>query len=308
MYQQTNPLDFTGRTPVFPSAVGNEVGRQLQLARQRRRTAPPSPAPWRRLCTITRTVAGSTYLINVQTPGTTGDGVNGYALEAVAGGSHALPQPALYAYADMGMYNNNSCAAAGCTPAAGHLLPRRGRPAVRRARRSSSSCGTRATCGRRRATMFPKMPSPTAPEARSSTCRPPTCTYTSSPTPNAVQTGGRSARARTYATPQAVGLRARAAASPRPPAAPGASTAVADDPDRHPDRLHVQREHAVEPVNPETRQLVLVGHPVRLLATRHRTSPPGRPASRATRSTSRSSRFSSSGGRSVASPGVAVRR
>ena len=116
VYQQTNPLDFSGRTAVFASTTGNETDGSCNW-QVNGGASTAFTGTWRRLCTITHPTPGSTYLINVQSSGTTGNGVNGYALEAVTGGSHSNPnQPALYAYANMGMYNNNTCSPTPCTP------------------------------------------------------------------------------------------------------------------------------------------------------------------------------------------------
>ena len=51
---------------------------------------------------------GERYLLNVRSSPrarSTAPGLNGYALKAVAAG---VAQPALYAYSDMGMFNNGS--------------------------------------------------------------------------------------------------------------------------------------------------------------------------------------------------------
>jgi hypothetical protein len=126
------------------------------------------------LCTITP-VAGETYLLNVRThaTGTQGVGLNGYAVQAIASGS---TQPALYAYSDMGMFNNGSgtfyLAEVG-PDFAGKVL------AVDLWDAGDVSTGT--------ATIYPKMPSASAPGAVADV--PATCTYTSSPDPNAVNGG-----------------------------------------------------------------------------------------------------------------------
>ncbi len=112
VWRQNNALDFTDRAPVFAGAPNTSNGSCNWSVGQ----DASFKAQWRNLCNLTVS-PGELYLINVQTTGTTGGGVNGYALEAVAGGSHAnSPQPALYAYASMGMQNNNFCEPIPCTP------------------------------------------------------------------------------------------------------------------------------------------------------------------------------------------------
>lgn len=187
VFQQTNPLDFTGRSPVFPSPTGDEVDGSCNWHVDGD-TSTAFTGVWRRLCRITAPAANSTYLINVQTPGTTGNGVNGYALEAVTGNDHAQAfQPALYAFADMGMYNNNTCEGTNCTPPpATFYLAEVGPQYAGRTLVLDLWDPGDVTAGD--ASMFPKMPSPSVP--RPVVDVPPlTCSYTSSPEPNDVQSG-----------------------------------------------------------------------------------------------------------------------
>ncbi len=110
VFVQNNPLDFSDRTPVGASGTGNQTEGSCfwDLADQ-----VSFRGQWRRLCTISAPIPGGTYLVNVQTTGTVGNGINGYALEAVASGG---TQPAVYAYASMGMQNNNTCSPSPCAP------------------------------------------------------------------------------------------------------------------------------------------------------------------------------------------------
>lgn len=101
VYRQTNPFDFTARTALGPDTANQTAGSchwslrdQVQFRRQ-----------WIELCPLTPS-AGEIYLLNVKTSGSSdSDGVNGYAVEAVASGT---VQPAVYAYGSMGMRNNIS--------------------------------------------------------------------------------------------------------------------------------------------------------------------------------------------------------
>ncbi|MEQ1788422.1 MAG: hypothetical protein ABL966_15325, partial [Acidimicrobiales bacterium] len=103
VYRQTNPLDFSLRTRVgsdtadtTPGSCHWSVGSQAAFR-----------GVWTSLCSLNSVTPGEIYLVNVRTNGTTGSGINGYALQACANGScTAGAQPALYAYADMAMYNN----------------------------------------------------------------------------------------------------------------------------------------------------------------------------------------------------------
>jgi hypothetical protein len=112
VYQQTNALDFSARTAIG-SGTANTTDGSCHWSLNQESSFKDA---WRNLCNLTVS-PNQTYLVNVWTPGTTGAGVNGYALEAVANGSHAsIPQPALYAYANMSMQNNNLCEGGGCVP------------------------------------------------------------------------------------------------------------------------------------------------------------------------------------------------
>jgi len=112
VYQQNNLLDFTDHAPVTLGAANQTEGScNWSLGDQ---TA--FKGVWSRLCTITAPAPNSIYLINVRTVGDVGNGINGYALEAESN-NHVGTQPALYAYENMGMQNNNRCTPAGsCTP------------------------------------------------------------------------------------------------------------------------------------------------------------------------------------------------
>jgi hypothetical protein len=181
VYRQTNPLDVTARVPAGPPglpapATPNQVDGSCWW------TVTESDLfdmRWRPLCTIDA-APGDQYLLNVRTwspagvpPGV---GLNSYALQAVA---DTGPQPALFAHADMGMFNNGSGTfyLAEVAPTfAGKVL------AIDLWDPGDVSTGT--------ATIYPKMPSATAP--RPVADAPATCTYTSSPEPNAVRTGSSS--------------------------------------------------------------------------------------------------------------------
>ncbi len=157
---------------------------------------------WRRLCTITGPVPGSTYLVNVQTPGTAGNGVNGYALEAVTGGSHAnANQPALYAYANMGMYNNNACSPTPCTPPPATFYLAEVGPQYA-GQTLVVDLWDPGDVLNGNASMYPKKPSPTVPRPVADVPAA-ACSYTSSPAPNPVQSGGDPTGA-TYASPAAL--------------------------------------------------------------------------------------------------------
>lgn len=114
VYRQDSPLDFSVRTPYAPATSGDQtegscywhLGSEAAFRGR-----------WNRLCTIAAPVPGALYLVNVQSVGTSGNGINGYALEAVANGGTGT-QPAVYAYANMGMQNNNTCSPTPCTPPA----------------------------------------------------------------------------------------------------------------------------------------------------------------------------------------------
>jgi hypothetical protein len=199
VYQQTNPLDFSVRSAVFASSTGDEVDGSCNWSVQGG-TATAFRGTWRRLCTITSPAPGATYLINVQTPGTTGNGVNGYALEAVTGGSHSNPnQPALYAYANMGMYNNNTCSGSGCTPPPATFYLAEVGPQFA-GRTLVVDLWDPGDVSSGNASMFPKMPSPTQPRPVQDVAAD-ACTFTSSPAPNPVQNGG-DPTGETYSSPQ----------------------------------------------------------------------------------------------------------
>lgn len=173
VYRQTDPLDVTDRDPLGSGITANQLDGSCWWAV----TAEAAfDMTWRPLCSITPQ-PGDRYLLNVRSyaPGPIrGAGLNGYAVQAVAPGTTI--QPALFAYSDMGMFNNGSGTfyLAEVAPTfAGKVL------AIDLWDPGDVSNGT--------ATIYPKMPSLSAPKAVANV--PPTCTYTSSPDPNAVNGG-----------------------------------------------------------------------------------------------------------------------
>jgi len=188
VYRQTNPLDISARVPVgnAPSANQDDNSCWWAVTAQAR-----FDMQWQPLCTIAP-IPGDTYLLNVRSfsPGAVrGAGLNGYALKAVAPG---VTQPALYAYSDMGMFNNGSGTfylAEVSDSFAGKVL------AIDLWDPGDVASGT--------ATIYPMMPSPTLPKPVVNA--PATCTYTASPDPNVVNTtaGGWFSTGTRYSTPQA---------------------------------------------------------------------------------------------------------
>ena len=258
VYEQNNPLDFTDRTAARLDRSTRPTAAPTGACRWRARHGarrPPFKATWRTLCTITASTPGD--LLPRQRPddrATTGNGVNGYALEAVADSHVGTRSRPLYAYADMGMYNNNRCTPAGVHAAAGHVLPGRGRARSTPARPWSSTSGTRATCSRRRHAMYPKMPSPTRAAAGARTSPADDCEYTSiagTRTPSRPARGDATG-ATVYAHRQRVGRRRPRAVSSPPPAVPAGSTATwLTHPHRRSRPTTLQRQHRCTPVNPE---------------------------------------------------------
>lgn len=155
VYRQTNTLDFSARTPVTAGAADTTDGSCNWSVNQES----SFKDVWRNLCNISVS-PGQTYLVNVQATGTSGAGVNGYALEAVAGNNHAnLVQPALYAYANMTMQNNNFCTGTCVPPPATFYLAEvgpqyAGRTLVMELWDSGDVSGS--------ASMFPMMPATTS--------------------------------------------------------------------------------------------------------------------------------------------------
>mgnify|MGYP001460829428 CR=1 FL=1 len=191
VYQQTNPLDFSLRTPIG-GATGNQTEGSCHWTLGNEGAF---QAAWKRLCTLTAPAAGATYLVQVQTTGTAGNGINGYAIEAVAGGGSGT-QPALYAYSNMGMQNNNDGSPP--PPATFYLAevgPQyAGRTLVIDLWDPGDASGN--------ASLFPKMPSTSAPKPVVDVPVS-ACSYTSSPAPNAVQSGSAGgSTGLTYSTPQ----------------------------------------------------------------------------------------------------------
>jgi Flp pilus assembly protein TadG len=171
VYRQTNAVDINVRTPVGTASSANQTDNSCWW----NITAEVAfDMQWKPLCTITP-ANGETYLLNVKThnTGTQGVGLNGYAVEAISVGTL---QPALYAYSDMGTFNNGSgtfyLTEVG-PEFAGKVL------AIDLWDPGDVSSGT--------ATIYPKMPSASAPKPVADA--PATCTFTASPDPNAVNAG-----------------------------------------------------------------------------------------------------------------------
>lgn len=196
VFTQSNPLDFSVRTPYSGATSGNQADGSCYWTLGSE-SAPPSTAfsgVWRRLCTIASPTPGGTYLINVQTTGTVGNGVNGYAIEAVAGGA---TQPALYAHTAMGMQNNNDGSP---PPPATFYLAEVGAQYAGKTLVIDLWDPGDATGN---ASLFPKKPSPTLPKPVVDVPAA-DCEYTASPSPSAVQTtsnGGPTGNV--YLTPRA---------------------------------------------------------------------------------------------------------
>ncbi len=173
VFQQTNPLDVSQRVPVGSATAGTTADGSCWWRMTQDATF---DGRWRPLCSFTPQ-PGARYLINVRTSDTGtahGAGLNGYALQAVAVGA---TQPSLYAYSDMGMFNNGSGTfyLAEVAPTfAGKVL------AIDLWDPGDVSSGT--------ATIYPRMPSASAP--RPVNDAPATCTYTASPDPNLVNPSG----------------------------------------------------------------------------------------------------------------------
>jgi Putative Flp pilus-assembly TadE/G-like len=175
VYRQTNPLDFASRTQIG-SPTGNTAPGSCHWSLGSEATF---RAAWTSLCTLSGVSAGDIYLINVRTNGLTGSGINGYALQACANGSCTSgTQPALYAYADMAMYNN--IASGQATFYLAEVGPQyAGRTLVLELWDAGDATAD--------ATIYPMRPSAALP-------RPVVdvpageCSYTSSPDPNAAQT------------------------------------------------------------------------------------------------------------------------
>jgi hypothetical protein len=167
VFQQTHPLDVTQRIPLGTTPIPNQSDGSCWWSITQ---AASFDLQWRPLCTFTPE-PGARYLLNVRTtaPGSIpGAGLNGYAVQAIATGS---VQPSLYAYGDMGMFNNGSGTfyLAEVAPTyAGKVL------AIDLWDPGDVSSGT--------ARIYPLMPSHSAPRPVAPV--PATCTYTASPEPN----------------------------------------------------------------------------------------------------------------------------
>lgn len=112
VFQQTNPLDFTERVPTAgqPGAGNNTPGSCWWDLEPTAANVTTFGGSWQNLCTIAAPANGDLYLVNVRTTSDDGEGagVNSYALEAISSacGVDEACQPTVYAFADMGMYNN----------------------------------------------------------------------------------------------------------------------------------------------------------------------------------------------------------
>jgi hypothetical protein len=187
VFRQTNPLDVTARVPVGPASAANQADNSCWWAVT---GEDAFDLQWKPLCTI-EPGPGERYLVNVRTyaPGAAqGAGINGYALQAIASSG---AQPELYAQGDMGMFNNGSGTfyLAEVGPSfAGKVL------AIDLWDPGDVASGT--------ATIYPMMPSASAPRPVANA--PATCTYTSSPDPNAANTtsGAWGSTGVRYASPQ----------------------------------------------------------------------------------------------------------
>jgi hypothetical protein len=239
LYRQDDPLDVNVRTPVGAATSGNQADGSCWWTVTNQ---PAFDAQWRPLCTITPTVGGAaaeTYLLNVRTYDAgpaRGAGLNGYALQAIASSG---PQPALYAYSDMGMFNNGSGTfyLAEVAPTfAGKVL------AIDLWDPGDVSSGT--------GVITPRMPSLAVPRPVADT--PATCTYTASPDPNGVHApttpptwGSTGVR---YATPRPSDSAARCAVN----TAPAGSSQRFNDEWLH-IRIQIPADYACTPgLNPET--------------------------------------------------------
>ncbi len=103
VYQQNNALDFAVRSLVGSSPGDTTEGScHWKLGSQS-----DFRGQWKTLCTLNGVSSGETYLLNVRTNGTTGSGLNGYAVQACAQGNcGATLQPRLAAHSDMTIFNN----------------------------------------------------------------------------------------------------------------------------------------------------------------------------------------------------------
>src|SRR3546814_918298 len=107
VFEQTNALDFTARQPLESGSTAAALATEGNCRWKLNADDPSFRGVWKSLCTISGVSANDIYLVNVRTNGSNGSGLNGYALEACANGSCTpSPQPALYAYGSMAMYNN----------------------------------------------------------------------------------------------------------------------------------------------------------------------------------------------------------
>ena len=179
VYKQTNPLDFTVRSNVFTSGSGSnnptdggcwwgapQGARVLQVLEQALHDHRVQP--------------GDTYLVNVRT-NTVGRQRGRQQRLRHRGGSTATgtptPTPSIYAYADMGMANQNQLPIR--APCDGTFYLAKVGPQF-----AGEDVGDRDVRRRRQhragvSTVYPMMPSPTAAEARRSTC--PAATVSSRP-------------------------------------------------------------------------------------------------------------------------------
>ncbi len=184
VFKQTNPFDFEIRTNVFTGSSGDTSENSCWWGL---REEPFFRLQWRTLCTLTGVQSGDLYLVNVRTNDTqtNGSGVNAYAVQACANGSCTTGvQPALYAYRDMGMFNNFT--ASGGTQTATFYLAEvgpqyAGKTLVVDLWDPGDSSG-QSTIYPMKPSTNPAVPGPVVNVAATD------CSYTASPAPNAPQT------------------------------------------------------------------------------------------------------------------------
>jgi len=173
VYKQDSALDINVRSPLSASASNTDGSCYWQLTNQNQ-----YKAQWKPLCTINNPEPGGTYLLNVRTTHASnqGSGLNGYAVKAISTGN---PQPAVYAYGDMAMFNNITSGDA--TFYLAEVGPEyAGKVLLIDLFDSGDAEGT--------ATLYPMMPSTSAPRPVRNVPAS-DCTYTASPNPNSPVTG-----------------------------------------------------------------------------------------------------------------------
>lgn len=181
IFKQNGALDINDRTPLATAASATDGSCYWKL-----QDNADFLTRWRPLCTISSPEAGATYLLNVRTtyPSYRGAGVNGYAVQAIATGS---TQPAVYAYGDMGMRNNVSGTEA--TFYLAEVGPEFAGKVLNIDLWDPGDANDTAT-------LYPMMPSSSAAKPVVSVAQS-DCTYTASPSPNAVITNSGAAGGKT---------------------------------------------------------------------------------------------------------------